>query len=62
MAYAIGITEPIAVFRLQINPSAIGKPPGSVFDLVLGKNAKADAVVLCTHDINVKPLPAGNST
>ena len=32
----VGIDKPLAAFRLSIEPSAIGKPAGSVFDLILG--------------------------
>ena len=45
--FDVGIDKPLAAFRLPIEPSAIGKPPGSVFDLILGRNARTDAVILC---------------
>lgn len=44
----LGIAQPIAVFRIPIQPNHVNKPPGSTFDLILGSNCRQDAIVLCT--------------
>ena len=43
----MGVDEPIGVFRLPIDPKSISKPAKTTFDLVIGRDARADAVILC---------------
>ena len=57
----IGIEEPIAVFRVPLDPKVINKPAGCTFDLVLGSDCRKDAIVLCTSpgpESQTQALPA----
>jgi len=43
----VGVHEPMAVYRVPIDHQKVNQPQGTTFDLVIGANARQDAVVLC---------------
>ena len=44
----IGMQEPLAIYRVPIDAKAVRKPENTTFDLVIGSDAKTDALFVCT--------------
>ena len=44
----VGVAEPLAIYRLPVEAKSVRKPENTTFDLLLGSNAKTDAMFLCT--------------
>ena len=44
----IGMKEPLAIYRVPIDAKAVRKPANTTFDLVIGSDAKNDALFVCT--------------
>ena len=40
--------EPLAIYRVPIDAKAVRKPANTTFDLVIGSDAKNDALFVCT--------------
>lgn len=53
-----GIANPLAIFRLAIDPKTLKQEAGTTFDLVVGTDAKNDAMVIISNSQQTKTIPS----